>query len=236
MGEDTITSLGSEGRPMMTTRSSRATRLTTALGIAVLAAALTGCGGGTSPQSTSEPDPPTTPVTPTPQTPVPETSPPETANPSDLSTWIVTETSMGPIELDADFDAALELVPEWTTDENCSWTAFWNDPDAGLTAYFAHDSETEGGPITTIDVSAPDATDPAAGPHTDQGVGLGSSMDEVTAAYPDAEEKAATIGGATLLRVGDRDTAMYFTFAEGQQTVSSITVTAAEEPPYEVCG
>ncbi|REJ06659.1 hypothetical protein DY023_06070 [Microbacterium bovistercoris] len=152
--------------------------------------------------------------------------------------WTITEQGMGPVQLDELFADAVAGVPTWTVEENCSWVAFWNDQETGVTAYFARDSETSDGTVTTIDVeSTTDTVQPHDGPRTVDGLGLGSTRDEVLAAHPDAAEQKPTIGDGALLRVGPQgEGAIFFAFRSGEDTVSAVTVTSRDEPPYEVCG
>lgn len=201
------------------------------LGATLMAVTLAGCATAMTPMDDS-PGPSSAPPTPV-QTPTASETPTTTPDADDLSTWVVSETGMGPIELDVEFEEARAEVPAWTVDDACSWTAFWNAPDGTLTAYLAEDSEARDG-VTTIDVAAlTDGVAPSDAPRTAEGIGVGSTRAEVQEAYPDAIEQTATIGGATLLRVQDT---IFFTFPEGSDAVSAVTVTSRDEPPYEVCG
>ncbi|MDR2997007.1 MAG: hypothetical protein LBU78_02690 [Microbacterium sp.] len=210
-------------------------RAATMLGAAVLAITLAGCGSGSW----------TNPTTPTPtSTGAPTPTPIETqhtdADPADVRTWTITAQGMGPVQLDELFADAVAGVPTWTVDQNCTWAAFTNDQTTGVTAYFARNSEVSDGNVTTIDVeSTGDTVKPADGPRTADGLGLGSTRDEVLAAHPDAAEQKQTIGDGALLRVGPAGPgqgAIFFSFRAGESTVSAVTVTLRDEPPYEVCG
>ena len=211
----------------------RARRGVALIGAVLMTAALAGCASESGPSGDTTP-PTSASATPD-ATPTPTGGSTPTADPDDITTWTVSETGMGPIELDAAFDEAQAAVPAWTVPEACSWTAYWNDPDGAVTAYFAEDGEQAGG-VTTIDVAAlTDSVAPEDAPRTPEGIGLGSTLDEVRAAYPDATEQNATIGDAMLLRVGEQGT-IFFTFPSGSDVVSAVTVTSRDEPPYEVCG
>lgn len=201
--------------------------------VGLMAVLLTACASGPSPSGTA-PDPSHTSAAPVESpTPTSTATPDEdAANPAD---WTVRDSGIGPIELGARFEEARAEVPTWTVQDACSWTAFWNDPDGAVTAYFAEDSAARDG-VTTIDVAAlTEAVAPEDAPRTAEGIGLGSTRDQVRAAYPDAVEQAATIGDAMLLRTGAQGT-IFFTFQAGSDVVSAITVTSRDEPPYEVCG
>lgn len=216
--------------------NSKMKRVALLAGAMLMAAVLSSCASAPEPSgSASSTGAPPTSSDPSPS---PSASTPETADPDDPATWIVTEDSIGPVHLGDTFSEARDAVRSWTVDDACSWTAFWNAPDNSLTAYFSHDNAEQDGTVDTIDVAALVALKPSDGPRTSDGIGMGSTRDEVRAAYPDAEEQTPTIGDATMLRVGDggSEGSLFFTFAEGSDTVSAITVTSRDEPPYEVCG
>lgn len=212
------------------------TRIALLAGAVVMAAALGGCATTPSPAgSAAETNPPV----------ISSASPSPSGSPSDEATldlndpasWIVTESSIGPVQLGEPFSQAREAAPTWTVDDNCSWAAFWSAPDHSMTAYFVRDSAKQDGEITTIDVAALVPLEPSDGPRTADGLGLGSTRAEVQEAYPDAEEQTSTIGEAPMLRVdGAGDGSLFFTFAQGDDAVRAITLTLLDEPPYEVCG
>ncbi|MFE6995125.1 hypothetical protein ACFVAE_04150 [Microbacterium sp. NPDC057659] len=205
------------------------------LGAMVLAATLAGCGSGS--WTSPSPSPPASVVSPTP-------SPIETehtdADPADVRTWTITEQGMGPVQLDELFADAVAGVPNWTVDQNCTWAAFRNDQATGVTVYFARDSEVSDGNVTTIEAeSTTDTVKPDGGPRTADGLGLGSTRDEVLAAHADAAEQKPTIGDGTLLRLGPAGPGqgtIFFSFRAGEDAVTAVTVTSRDEPPYEVCG
>lgn len=204
------------------------------LGALTIAIGLAGCASEAPTQTPSTaPGGTSTPI----DSPSPSTTENASPDPDDLSTWVITESGIGPVELGADFDETTAMLPTWTVDENCSWAAYWNAPDQSLSAYYAQDSEEPSG-VTTIDLAASaDTAAPDDVPRTAEGIGIGSTRDEVLAAHPDAAEQTPTIGGGTLLRVGSpADGAIFFAFPDGVETVRAVTVTSREEPPYEVCG
>lgn len=202
---------------------------------AVLIASLAGCSttpGAPAPatesSTTSMPSTPVDPSSPTP------TDPPVSAedqDPADPTTWVIDSGTVGPITLGADYLATAEGLGEgW--DETCEGLTAWGNPD--LNVYFVSGSD---GTIETITVEGL-IGDPSAGPRTPDGVGLGSTRDEVRAAYPTAEEVAPTIGDGFYLRDSDggaTDGARFFEFTAGNDRVSSITLTTRDEPPYEPC-
>lgn len=208
-------------------------------GIVILAAialaTLVGCAptttGGTPTSSpTQEPAP----------SPSPEPRTPAPADPEDPATWIISEKGVGPIEIGGDFAATLEALPDtWENDtENCAWTAWWNAVDSSHGIFFVRGSESETAPIGEISVyTAAETPAQVAGPVTAEGLGIGATADEIMAAYPDAQEGTAQIGGGTWIMLeGESDAHVFFEFREGESAASDVVVTTRSEPSYEVCG
>lgn len=179
--------------------------------------------------TTTEPVP-----SPTSSAPSPTSEPP--VDLEDPSTWTVTETGIGPIETGGDFTATLSELPEsWTNDDNCSWTAWWNAEDQSYSMNFVRGTESDDAPIVLASASAADPVTPGVGPRTTEGLGIGSTRDEVRAQYPDAAEGEAPIGDGTWLSVAGDGPTIFFEYYTGDQA-NAVTVTTLEQPPYEVCG
>ncbi|WP_221585078.1 hypothetical protein [Microbacterium sp. G2-8] len=219
-------------------------RTKTAVGIlsgTILVGALAGCATGTT--SGDAPDPEVTltagpaPATDSPMPPAEPSDPPDDDETADPSMWEVDDGEVGPIEVGDDFrDTLAELGDDWQNDEQCAYMAWWNAPDGSYLVSFHHDDAADETGI--IEVSVELTGDAADGPRTEHGVGLGSTRDEVMAAYPDAMDVPATIGGGSYLKVADDDVddgALFFEFAEGADTVGAMAVSAADEPAYEAC-
>ncbi|GGD80727.1 hypothetical protein [Microbacterium murale] len=189
--------------------------------------------------ATAQPAPePTTAETSAPSpdpTPTQETDEPD---PEDPSTWLVSDEGIGPIETGGDFEATLSALPtSWMNDENCSWTAWWNAQDQSYNVNFARGTTTETDPIMVVSASAADPVTPGVGPRTEEGLGIGSTEDEILAQYPDAVEGTAPIGEGTWLSVQGDTAKIFFEFyTTSSEQANAVTVTTADQPPYEVCG
>lgn len=221
------------------------TRAPAALGIAasvVLIGALTGCSTDTEP--TDEPDPATQEPS---SDPAPTSDPSEASSTdpsdepdddmSDPAAWVIDDGEIGPLELGDDFAETLgELPSDWANDEQCAYLAYWNAPEGTYLISFRHDEMSEDGSIVAASVESWEHE--PAGPRTEDGLGVGSTRDEVTAAHPNAEEVTAPIGGGTFLKVPADDAdegALFFEFAEGGDVVTTVSVTTADVPAYEPC-
>ena len=127
---------------------------------------------------------PTSSATPTP---VPSPTPTATAaavDPADLTTWTITADGIGPLVRGAD---AAEVVGALTTFEAIEWCTGFMRLQRDATAGIVMSLSEDGARIRTVLVSR--GAD-GASPITEEGIRLGSSTEELTAAYPDL----ATVG------------------------------------------
>lgn len=209
------------------------TRRPGVLVIAALAvAALAGCS------TPSGPPVPTTPIEPDPAV-TDETPPPATADPEDPATWRIDGAGIGPVLLGDDFAETLDELPDsWNNDEQCSQVAFWNAPDGSYMAAFSRDAVDDTAPIDLVSVSAPADAVTAAGPVTEEDLGIGATKDQVRAAYPHADEGEAAIGdGSTWMRIAfEGGAAIFFQYAPDAEEAFGVVVTTLLEPSYEQCG
>jgi hypothetical protein len=158
----------------------------------------------------------------------------------DPSAWIVTDAGIGPVELGMPLPDALATLPEGAINDpvNCPWIGWWSAPDGRYQLVAARSSDTaDHGPVQVVaSMSLPESTG-VAGPLTPQGIGVGSSLEEVQAAYPGADfmdtSDGSAIGGQRFINLGDT---VFLTFYEGATTVAAVTVTTLHTPPYELCG
>jgi len=198
------------------------------------AATLTACASTAAPESSGSTPSASGAATPSASS-MPTPTPTPTVDSDDPSTWVITDDGMGPIVLGDPFSDAVALMPEGTTNDsaNCGWTAWWNAADQSYQVYAARASDASAdGPV--IDVTTASWNDPSAvdGPHTAEGIGVGSTVDEVRAAYPGVTELPDAIDPSIVHLQQGR---IFFTYRENP-VITEITVTTADAPPYELCG
>lgn len=187
-------------------------------GVVAIAATAGLNGGGTvagpslpSP-STSISSPPASTPTGAPSSPPPVSPPAQ--DPTDPTTWVVSQSGMGPLTIGMPFTAAIAAVPG--AQAACE-NAYFVSPD---NLFFARWGEGADDPLDVVTWAR------AEGPRTAEGIGIGSSPDDVRAAYPDVTEVQRQ--GAYL-----QSGAVFFRIETG--VVDEIGVTSSDIP-WEYCG
>ncbi|QPZ37198.1 hypothetical protein [Paramicrobacterium chengjingii] len=215
----------------MSTRMRRAGPVLGLAASAVLVLGLSACSG-TLPE---QPDPGPESTDSMTQT---ETSSPEESTPTPEA-WAITETGIGPFEIGMRYADAL-TAPGADVSELCEGVAqvtVSDAPDATMWVMASeHDPEST---LAEISVSAPADTveDIPGGPETDKGIGLGASVDDMRATYPDARELDDTgVPDRVMYYVpADDGGGIIFTATRGGDTIWQISVTAGDAPSYEPC-
>jgi hypothetical protein len=199
----------------------------TVLAIAA-ALALAGCSGGAGASTTAPTE--TVTVTPT-ATPTPTPTGPDLADPS---SWTVDFTGVGPVELGAPILGTASLMTAFTvaTQEACPWvTAYAAE---GLPSVWLPDPQDTGvvGQIVLQAWSGPAAV-AASSPKTDAGVGVGSTLAELRAAYPALTEQQGKY--AVFYAVTD-DAGHWINFSVMDDVVDAIVVRDEAKIDSEYCG
>lgn len=169
----------------------------------------------------------------------PSISPPPTASSSPTpDAPLITTEGIGAYRLGGSFTEAKDLLgvpgPEEGEADRCPWFASVSAPNTWITYLIADtvDGVTASDVIASVAIQGDGTAEGS--PRTHAGVGLGSSEDEVLAAYPDAAPDQV-LHADSALRVTDGDNSMVFEFRSG--LVYIITVLSASEPvPAEYCG
>jgi len=186
-------------------------------------------------------------ITPTP-TPTP-TAPPFSA--TDWSTWTITADGVGPATLGSTTgadDAALRegLTPAPPLVDDTGTVIYqWGCANPNARIWERTDGEVVeivgDGVVQTVVISGP--TDGAAiqaevGPKTLTGIGLGSTLDEIRAAYPNVvQTRKDPVGGTadTFWAVPDGGRFIVFQIPVDGSSVSRVYVGATDEPAYDYC-
>jgi hypothetical protein len=199
---------------------------------AVAVLALAGCTSAGE-AAANEPTTAAPSVSPTP-TPTPIETMPAAVDPADVTTWVITTEGMGPIERGAAYPAVIAGLPSFEVSEWCPWVAGLTTEGAG-SMILTHPEGVE--EITSVWVTGrPDeaGTVPAS-PSTETGIMLGSTMDELAAAYPDLQQVNQVAAESFGYAVGD-DAHGYLDFIVEDGAVVLIGVQDRAGVPKEFCG
>lgn len=205
---------------------------------------LAGCTGQNPSPAPTSPEPTRTAApsaTPTSEAPVasasPTPSPTPTADaapvysPDDFASWTIDFTGVGPLLLGTPVEEAAAVVT--LPSESCR---------PGVVSYLGFSaagvSPDAGAPMESVLVMySPDAVDRGevtAWPATEEGITIGSTIDEVLAAYPDAVGYQ-TAYDTTVYSITDGSVFIHFD-DYGQGTLQSIVVSIYDQRPKEFCG
>ncbi|MGX5694920.1 hypothetical protein ACWKWP_01870 [Agromyces soli] len=180
--------------------------------------------------------PPRTPVET--QTSAPDTSDvsptPAAADPSDISTWVISGAGIGPIERGAPYPEAVVGLSAFAAEEMCpGMIVFEREGTPRVLVSLSED----GAAVATVWVSGrgADGGAPSVTPVTAAGIGLGSSLDELEAAYPELQQIVQIAEKTWGYAVGDEESG-WVDFIVDDESV--LTIGSSERPraPKEFCG
>ena len=172
------------------------------------------------------------PADPTASIPTPSVSE-STAGPTEPAAAAGAEAIEG-VRIGEPFASETEGLPGFVVVEGCEWVGTVSRGDYSLTVQRAGDSG-EAGPVVLVDVSAAADAVPTTGPVTGEGIGIGSTLDEAMAAYPDARELAG-VGDRRYLEVeSGPQSSLFLSYTDGDDVVWALTATSLDLPPYEPC-
>lgn len=213
-------------------------RIMTRTRIAVAAAALASTlafAGCTSTVPTLDPTPSDSSLQTTSLTPTPSES--ESAapvdDPSDPDSWVIADDRMGPVVIGSDFDDTVEAIRGSGVGDmpGCDGVAYGTTSDNAYDIVVIDDTSANVGTVHEVSVNwNGDTAD--VGPRTAEGLGLGSTEDEVLSAYEDAHEEASAISGRSFVLVGAH---LVFTFTDGIDGATKVSLVTDGEPAYEPC-
>lgn len=206
-------------------------RLRPILLAALVAVVISGCSATAS----VEPDASAPSQTPTP-TPSPTIEPVDTVDPS---TWIISADGIGPVTLGQSLDeAATALARSSYTKQDLACD------NPGVLLYAATGAPTvvifvaAGSPtVAGVRIADYDSVLPSgASPRTEEGLGLGATVADVQAQYPDAVGEVATGSPNYTHVVGDDVWISFATLYPDETRVLNIDVAKGGHMFYELCG
>lgn len=205
--------------------------------LALTACAVFAFAGCASPSSAEGPTAePTAEVTPaaTPSA-TPSPSPSTVAvDPADVTTWTITTAGMGPIQRGASAEEVIAGLTTFTSEDYCPGRVALSTDGAASLLLVHPDGVDEISGVWANGRADADGVVPAS-PSTAAGIGLGSTMDELTAAYPDLEPTNQPASSSYGYAVGD-DASGYVNFLVENDVVVMIGVHEGAGVPKEFCG
>lgn len=191
-----------------------------------------------------QPTPSTSPPESLPSTSAPEPLPSATPTPTEAesSSWGVDFDGVGAFRVDAlVVDMASAVVPPYTVEPagcpNPATTILRSDSHP--TVWLQDRAGTGRVDVVAVGGDVPGDPREAQSPHTESGVGIGSSLDQVQAAYPDGLLETTLQGEpdrVVVAGVGSSGAPRYLVFSFFENDVQTILVQASSEKIEEFCG
>ena len=151
---------------------------------------------------------------------------------ADPASWTITQRGIGPVELGMQVSDAFDTLPAGASD-HCPWLASWTA--GGFNFLATNIRAIDDGPVQLVATTAVPGVTGLVGPRTAEGIGVGSTVEEVKAAYPSAQISKVTdelmMDGDRFVKVGD---AIHLSLSE-DDTVSAVTVTTLTTGELSIC-
>ncbi|MDQ0894749.1 hypothetical protein [Agromyces ramosus] len=167
-------------------------------------------------------------------TPTPIETMPASVDPADVTTWLITTGGIGPFERGASYQEVIAGLPSFEVSEWCPWVAGLSAEGAG-SMILTHPEGGEEIISAWVTGRADEAGTIPASPSTEAGIMLGSTMDELGAAYPDLQQVNQVGADSFGYAVGD-DSNGYLDFIVEDGAVVLIGVQDVAGVPKEFCG
>ncbi|WP_345802056.1 hypothetical protein AAIB33_02825 [Microbacterium sp. AZCO] len=166
---------------------------------------------------------------------VPTGSPSKAPPPArDAPLGAVSPGGIEPVELAMPFQSALAAIGA-TPAAGCAWVGTATAGGYTMTVQREEPGD-DASPVVLVSASVPADQVTTVGPTTTEGIGIGSTVADVRAAYTNVEDIASTGDRRYLKALAVGDAALFFTYTAGQDVVWAVTSTLLPEPPYEACG
>lgn len=174
----------------------------------------------------------------------PEPSPAPAPDPSaysvdDPGTWVIDYAGIGPFVVGSTLEGIEADLPH--PPETCRAGVDTYDFDGlGLTAVSGIDETDPAAPVVVVrmlaldPVDAADAADPAAQPRTEAGIGLGSTVAELEAAYQELETVQGVAGSTVYQLAADSRYISFEDFGSGEIQIISVSDSVGVGSEY--CG
>ncbi|TAJ50304.1 MAG: hypothetical protein EPO52_00345 [Herbiconiux sp.] len=193
-----------------------------------------GCVGSTPAPTVTVTVTPSAGPTPTPTPTVAPTPTTAAFSADDPGTWIIDGAGIGPFVVGSTLADIESQVPAAV--ETCrAGVDTYSLDGLGLTAVSGIDESDPSAPVQVVRMLRIDGYDPSAPqPHTEKGISLASSVDELLAAYPGIEQYSGKQGNA-IYRLAEGSEYIHF---EGSDDggLSIISVTDSQQVGFEYCG
>ncbi|WP_165063230.1 hypothetical protein [Marisediminicola senii] len=175
------------------------------------------------------------PATGTDAAPVDSSDTSDASDASDPTSWTIDFTGVGPLQLGAEFDAARAGMAQFVYDvdlENCPGVGDFTPEAAGIASFITQSVDGAIVSVTLVGRTGDSTMVPA----TAEGIGVGSSLDDLTAAYPELEQGEFEGTENTYAVAGDAGTYIAFEVNPDDDAVRVISVSDSPLTPAEYCG